>query len=160
VPGTQLSQIQKEQKEFSWNNQYCTSCKCTRHCLVCTGHCLVPRLAQRWTRCSRESPRTLWLKFTRLSSEPTVSTPTVGSAISAQWTGDAWPEPTVTRPHRNVRCAPDSVLCAKGTAGSTVSFAKQGKKSSSVHVRWCAGLSSAPTDRRQELPTKWNSNGS
>jgi hypothetical protein len=27
-------------------------------------------------------------------------------------------------------------------------------------VRWCTGLSDAPTDRRQPKPSKWNSNGS
>jgi hypothetical protein len=40
-----------------------------------------------------------------------------------------------------------------------VGFATEGKKSGTVHVRWCTGLSGAPTDRRQELPTKWRSNG-
>jgi hypothetical protein len=29
-----------------------------------------------------------------------------------------------------------------------------------VHVRWCTGLSCAPLDRRQELPSNWISNGS
>jgi hypothetical protein len=28
-------------------------------------------------------------------------------------TGDMWLEPTINRPHRTVRCAPDSVQCAK-----------------------------------------------
>jgi hypothetical protein len=79
---------------------------------------------------------------------------------AAQSTGDAWPEPTITRQHRTVRCAPDSVRCAKGIEGSTVGFAKEGNKSCTVHVRWCTGLSGVPTDRRQELPTKWRSNGS
>jgi hypothetical protein len=116
--------------------------------------------AQRWTRCSRESPRALWLKFTILSGEPTPPAPTVGIAINAQSTGDAWPEPTFTRSYRTVRCAPDSVRCAKWIEGSTVGFAKEGKKSCNVHVRWCTGLSDAPMDRRQELPTKWRSNNS
>ena len=53
-----------------------------------------------------------------------------------------------------------TVRCAKGTEGSTVGFVREGKKSSTVHVRWCIGLSGAPTNRRQELPTKWRSNGS
>jgi hypothetical protein len=150
VPGTLLSQVQKE---FNWNNEYCTSCGCT-------GHCSVHRLAQRRTRCSWKSSRKLRLKFTGLSGEPTSSTPTVGSAIDAQSTGDAWPDATVTRPHRAIRCAPDCVRCAKGTDGSTVDFAKEGNKSCTVHVQWCTGLSGAPTDRRQELPTRWSSNGS
>jgi hypothetical protein len=60
VPWTQLSQVQREQKELSWNSKTCTS-------YGCTGHCPVPRLARRRTCCSRESPRTLRLKFTELS---------------------------------------------------------------------------------------------
>jgi hypothetical protein len=64
---------------------------------------------------------------TRLSDAPKASSPTVDSAISAQSTGDAWPEPTITRPHRTVRCALDTVWCAQGTAAATVGFAKQGK---------------------------------
>jgi hypothetical protein len=99
-------------------------------------------------------------KIHRLSGEPIAFTPTVGSVINVQSMGDAWPEPAVTRLHRTVRCAPDSVRCAKGTKGSTVSFAKEGNKSCTIHVRWCTGLSGAPTDRRQELPTKWRFNGS
>jgi hypothetical protein len=79
---------------------------------------------------------------------------------AARSSGDAWSEPTVTRPHRTVRCAPDCVRCAKGTEGATVGFARKGKRSCTVHVRWCTGLSGASTDRRQELPTKWRSNGS
>jgi hypothetical protein len=113
----------------------------------------VPWLAQRRTHYCQKSLRMLRLKFTGLSGEPTTSEPTVGSAIDAQSTGDAWPEPMVTRPHRTVRCAPDIVRCAKWTEGSTIGFTKEGKKSCTVHVRWCTGLSSAPTDRRQELPT-------
>jgi hypothetical protein len=79
---------------------------------------------------------------------------------AARSAGDAWAEPTVTRPHQTVRCASNKVRCAKWTEGSTVGFAKEGNKSGTVHVRCCTGLSGAPTDRRQELPTKWRSNGS
>jgi hypothetical protein len=99
--------------------------------------------------------RTVWCR-TGLSGEPIAPTPTVGSTIN----GRHVTEPTVTRPHRTVWCAPDSVRCAKGTEGSTVGFARKGNKSGTVHVRWCIALSGAPTDRRQELPTKWRSNGS
>jgi hypothetical protein len=35
-----------------------------------------------------------------------------------------------------------------------------GHRTGTVHVRWCTGLSGAPPDRRQELPSKWDSNGS
>jgi hypothetical protein len=124
---------------------------------MCTGQCPVHKLVQQRTRCSREITkgaaakihRTVWW-CTGLFGEPTTSAPTVGSAIS----GRAWLEPTATKPHRSVRCAPDSVRCAKGTKGSIVGFARKGKESGTVHVRWCTGLSGAPTNRRQELPTK------
>jgi hypothetical protein len=140
-------------RSLAKSSQTCTS-------LWCTGHCPVPRQAHRQTRCSRESPRTPQLKFTGLFGEPIASKPTVGCAIGAQSMGNAWPEPTVTRQHRTVRCAPDSVRFAKWTEGSTVSFTKEGKKSCTVHVRWCTGLSGAPTNRKQKLPTKWRSKGS
>jgi hypothetical protein len=57
--------------------------------------------------------------------------------------------------HRTVQCAPDSVRCANGSEYPTVGFAKEGKKSAPDSVRWCTGLSGAPGDRRQELPS-WN----
>jgi hypothetical protein len=44
----------------------------------------------------------LRLKFTGLFVASTASAPTVNSAISAKSTGDAWPEPTVIKPHRTV----------------------------------------------------------
>jgi hypothetical protein len=72
---------------------------------VCTGQCPVPRLAHRRTRCSRELLGTVRLKFTGLSGEPAAPAPTVGGEISAQSTSDAWPAPTVTRPHRTIQCA-------------------------------------------------------
>jgi hypothetical protein len=100
----------------------------------------VLRLAQRRTRCSQESPRSLRLKFTGLSSKPTTLAPTVGSVIDTQSTGDAWPEPTVTRPHRTVRCA-------KWTEGTTVGFAKEGKKSCTV---MSGGAPDCPVRQRTE----------
>ena len=57
--------------------------------------------------------------------------------------------------HRTVRCAPDSVRCANGSQAPTVGYATEGKKSAPDSVRWCTGLSGAPGDRRQELPS-WN----
>jgi hypothetical protein len=82
--------------------------------------------------------------------------PTIGRIIRARRVA----EPTVRRGHRTVRCAPDCVRCANGSESPTVGFAKEGKKSAPDSVRWCTGLSDAPGDRRQELPS-WNAlNGS
>jgi hypothetical protein len=82
--------------------------------------------------------------------------PTVGRVIRARRVV----EPTVRRGHRTVRCAPDNVRCANCSGFPTVGFAKEVKKSAPDSVRWCTGLSGAPGDRRQELPS-WNAlNGS
>jgi hypothetical protein len=82
--------------------------------------------------------------------------PTFGRVIRSRRVA----KPTVRRGHRTVRCASDSVRCANGSEFPTVGFAKEGKKSAPDSVRWCTGLSGAPGDRRQKLPS-WNAlNGS
>jgi hypothetical protein len=35
-----------------------------------------------------------------------------------------------------------------------------GHRTATVHVQWCTGLSGAPPNKRQELPSNWNFNGS
>jgi hypothetical protein len=120
-------------------------------------------------RCTALNHRTVrWC--TRLSGEPTVD-PANGRPRNPRATrGKANGRPRNPRAtrgkangqkgHRTVRCAPDSVRCAKGSESPTVGFAKEGKKSAPDSVRWCTGLSGAPGDRRQELPS-WNAlNGS
>jgi hypothetical protein len=77
VLGTLSNQMKLDWRSLAKSSQTCTS-------LWCTGQCPVPRLAQRRTRCSRESPRAPQLKFTGLSDEPTAPAPTVGSAINRQ----------------------------------------------------------------------------
>jgi hypothetical protein len=89
--------------------------------------------------------------------------------------------------HRTVRCAPDCPVSQRSAAQSardacpgqrseggtglsgvhrtvsgapTVGCAKIGKKSAPDSVRWCTGLSGAPVDRRQELPSWIALNGS
>jgi hypothetical protein len=92
---------------------------------------------------------------------------------TVRWCTGLSGEPTVGRANgrpRNPRTthggangqkgAPDSVRCANGSESPTVGFTKEGKKSAPDSVRWCTRLSSAPGDRRQELPS-WNAlNGS
>jgi hypothetical protein len=58
---------------------------------------------------------------------------------ATQSTGDAWPAPTVGRRHRTVRCAPDSVLCAKCHVSATVDFARKGRRSRTGHEQWLSG---------------------
>jgi hypothetical protein len=86
--------------------------------------------------------------------------PTVGRAIFARHV-DCSNDQLV---HWTVRCAPDSVRYANQLRGATIGYAKFGRRShtgpSIVPVRWRTGLSGAPLDRRQELPSKIASNGS
>jgi hypothetical protein len=78
--------------------------------------CPVHRLVQQRTCCSREIAegtaaiidRTVWC-----APNYSVSQQRLRQWLAARSAGDAWPEPTVTRPHQTVRCA-------KGTEGSTV----------------------------------------
>jgi hypothetical protein len=81
---------------------------------------------------------------TGLSGEPTV-----GRGISARHVA----EPTVGRGHRTVRCAP--VMSGAPTAlwQATVDRAIFGRKSGTGQCPVCTGLSGAPVDRRQDLPS-------
>jgi hypothetical protein len=97
----------------------------------------VHRLVQQRTGCSWNLARASWLKITGLSGgapDCPVSQQRPRQQSTLRSTGDAWLEPTVTRPHRTVWYAPKSVRCAKGTKGSTVGFARIGKKSGTAHV--------------------------
>jgi hypothetical protein len=122
----------------------------------CTGQCPVRQAGG----CQLAAPGTSTAVYDYKSPDCPVSQrsagPTVGRVIRARRVA----EPTVRRGHRTVRCALDSVRCANGSKTPTVGFAKEGKKSAPDSVWWCTGLSGAPGDRRQELPS-WNAlNGS
>jgi hypothetical protein len=123
----------------------------------CTGQCPVRHAGsgEQSTLGTRRRHTTLNHRTVRwctgLSGEPTV-----GHVIRARRVA----EPTVRRGHRTVRCAPDSVRCANGSKTLTVGCARIGRKYAPDSVRWCTGLSGAPGNRRQELPS-WNAlNGS
>jgi hypothetical protein len=106
--------------------------------------------------CSRVSSAAYGYKSPDCPVSQQSARPTVGRVIRARHVA----EPTVRRGHRTVRCASDSVRCANGSESPTVGCAKIGNKSAPDSVRWCTGLSGAPGDRRQELPS-WNAlNGS
>jgi hypothetical protein len=87
---------------------------------------------------------------TELSGEPTVDCANGRSR-----------NPRMTRGRANSQMgAPDSVRCANGSKSSTVGCARIGKQSAPDSVLWCTGLSGAPPDRRQELPSWIALNGS
>jgi hypothetical protein len=114
-------------------------------------------LGTRW-RCTAIIHRTVrWC--TGLSGEPTVDC------------ANGWPRnPRVTRGrangqmgHQTVQCASDSVWCANVQVfnGRLRQFRKAiCTRHATVPVRWCTGLSDAPPDRRQELPSLIASNDS
>jgi hypothetical protein len=82
--------------------------------------------------------------------------PTVGRAICVGHVA----EPTARRGHRTVRCALDMSGAPTALWLPTVDFAEKGKKSGTGQCPVCTGLSGAPRDRRQDLPS-WNAlNGS
>jgi hypothetical protein len=119
-------------------------------CVRCARLALVKRLLS-GTRRRRTTiiHRTVrWC--TGLSGEPTVS-----------WANGRPRNPRVRRGRANgLMGAPDSVRCANGSKSSTVGCARIGKRSTPDSVRWCTGLSGAPVDRRQELPSWIALNGS
>jgi hypothetical protein len=102
-------------------------------------------------RCSYNSPNCP--VCTRLSGEPMAPALTVSSAISGRRV--AWANGNLVAPDCPVR---------QGDRGLNGRLRQKRKeiehRTRTVHVRWCTGLSGAPPDRRQELPSKWNSNGS
>jgi hypothetical protein len=82
--------------------------------------------------------------------------PTVGCAIRARHVA----KPTVGRGYRTVRCAPDSVRCANGSQAANGRLRHLRKEICTGQCPVCTGLSGAPGDRRQDLPS-WNAlNGS
>jgi hypothetical protein len=109
---------------------------------------------------SREFVGGVRLKFTGLSGEPTAASATVGRAIRTRRMAPA-----------NGRLgAPDYPVCTrqcpvrqrlKFCNGRLYHFRKENCTGQwTVDVRWCTGLSGAPPDTRQELPSKNASNGS
>ena len=88
---------------------------------------------------------------TGLSGEPTV-----GRAICVGHVA----EPTARWRHRTVRCAPDMSGAPTAPRLPTVGFNIEGKKSGTGQCPVCTGLSGAPDDRRQELPSLIALNGS
>jgi hypothetical protein len=78
--------------------------------------------------------------------------PRLRQRSAAQSAGNTWTLPTVTRPHRTVQCA-------KGPRLQRSALPEKEGNRALFTVRWCTGLSDAPTDRRKLWPSKWSSNG-
>jgi hypothetical protein len=122
----------------------------------CTGQCPMRQAGGCQLAALRTSTAVYGYKSPDCLVSQQLAGPTVGRVIRARRVA----EPTVRKGHRTVRCAPDSVRCANGSESPMVGFAKEGKKSAPDSVRWCTGLSGAPGDRRQKLPSYNALNGS
>jgi hypothetical protein len=133
----------------------------------CTGQCLVPRLAWRQTRRSREKAMAPWLKFIGLSGvHRNVRWAKAVCANSRQCNQRAMRGPR-QRPvghtglsgvHRAVSGAPKGPMAQQSALPE-----KEADWAPDRHCScpvWCTRLSGAPPDRRQELPSNWNFNGS
>jgi hypothetical protein len=130
---------------------------------VCTGQCIVPRLAPATNRpLSGNTQRaaaiihwTVWCALDCPESQPRPRQRSV-----AQSAGDAWTSPMVRRAHQIIRCATGLSSVARASwLQRSASPEKEGNRALFT-VRWCTGLSGAPTDKRQLWPSKWSSNGS
>jgi hypothetical protein len=121
--------------------------------------------AANWPLSGKE--KALWLKITGLSGgaldcpvSQRHSRPMVGCAISGRRVA-----------HANGRLGtPDCPVCTGLCPVHQLDPRLNGRlrpirkeiehRTLTVHVRWCTGLSGAPLDRRQDLPSKLISNGS
>jgi hypothetical protein len=128
--GTLSNRMRLDWRSLAKSSQTCTSLRCTGlsgvHRTVSGAQAGLATNSlfsgNRRGRCDKKSP------------DCPVSQQCPRQQSTARSTSDAWPKPTVIRPHRTVRCA-------KGTEGSTVGVTREGKKSGTVHARWCTGLS-------------------
>jgi hypothetical protein len=115
----------------------------------CTGQCSVRQAGSSELAALGNSPATYGYNSPDCPVSQRSAGPTVGRAICAGHMA----EPTARRGHRTVRCASDMSGAPTALWLPTVDFAEKGKKSGT-------GLSGAPRDRRQDLPS-WNAlNGS
>jgi hypothetical protein len=95
-------------------------------------------IIHRTVRCAPDCPVSQWS-----------AGPTVGRAICAGHVA----EPTARRGHWTVRCAPDMSGAPTALWLATVDCAIFGRKSGTGQCPVCTGLSGAPVDRRQDLPS-------
>jgi hypothetical protein len=90
---------------------------------------------------------------TGLSGEPTAASATVGRQIHGRRVARS----NGRKGHRTVRCANQRQSCN----GRLRQIRKEVRtEHATVPVWWCIGLSGAPPNRRQDLPSKIASNGS
>jgi hypothetical protein len=127
-------------------------CSAWEHWTVwwCTGQCPVRQAGSSELAALGNSPAMYGYNSPDCPVSQRSAGPTVGRAICARHVA----EPTARRGHRTVRCAPDMSGVPTAPRLPTVGFAIEGKKSGTGQCPVCTGLSGAPHDRRQELPSQ------
>jgi hypothetical protein len=118
-----------------------------------TGQCPVRQAGLRLTGHSRE----YLAAYDYNSPDCLVRQRSPAQRSAAQSAGDAWPAPTVSRGHRTVRCAPDSVRCANQPRVATVDCTRKGNKSAPDRLQWMSGGAldcpmRHPTEGKDSLP--------
>ena len=122
----------------------------------CTGQCPVRQAGSSELAALGNSPATYGYNSPDCPVSQRSAGPTVGLAICAGHVA----EPMARRGHRTVRCALDSVRCANGSQATNGRLRHLRKEICTGQCPVCTGLSGAPGDRRQDLPS-WNAlNGS
>jgi hypothetical protein len=122
----------------------------------CTGQCPVRQAGSSEVAALGNSPATYGYNSPDCPVSQRSVGPTVGRVICAGHVA----EPTARRGHRTVRCAPDMSGAPTAPKSATVGCAILGRKSGIGQCPVCTGLSGAPRDRRQELPSQIALNGS
>jgi hypothetical protein len=119
----------------------------------CTGQCPVRQAGQRRTGCSREKAEAYGYNSPDCPVSQWSPAPTVGRAIYGR---------SVARSNGRLG-TPDCPVHqpTSRTNGRMRQIWKEiAHRTATVIVRWCTGLSGAPLDKRQYLPSKLASNGS
>jgi hypothetical protein len=133
----------------------------------CTGQCLVPQAGSASTERSQEKEKVTWLYNTGLSGgapdclvSQLRSRPTIVCAIC---------ERRVSRSNGRLGTS-DCPVCTRQCPVRQQARRRNGQmrpiwkeithRTAIGPVRWCTGLSGAPLDRRQEMPSKMIFNGS
>jgi hypothetical protein len=158
VPGTNLSQIQKSKGSPAEKPaEYLLRVHWTVWCAPDSVLCLSYSAGELAALGNRLVAAAKIHRIVRCAPDCPVSQQHPRQWSAAQSAGNAWPEPTVSwrtglfGVHRTVSGAP------RGPRGNGQLRQKRkeiGRRTSTVHVRWCTRLSGAPTGRRQEWPAK------
>ena len=160
--GTLSKREKTDWRSFAKSSQTCNSLRCTRlsgvHWTMFDAQSSAPSEQVALKKNSMRPAiihRTVWC-----APDCPVSQPCPRQRSVARSVGDTWSSPMVGRSHQTVQCATGLSGVPRGSWLQRSASPDKGGNHALFIVRWCTGLSGAPTDRRQLWPSKWSSNGS